>query len=468
MPTMRVLAYLRRKGPAPGAILGTLLALHPVVAQVREAQPGGPPGEGVPALVRVTFITETRGAPGFFVFDHKLIPDYRPKIYGFFPATGVVLDEKDHVLSFLGYRWVDIHGSNLRTEITTLEGRKHPARLVGIDQSLGVAVVQADAAGLKRTPLCVNCEIRPDEIVVVPVFERMGSPAEFQRAKIVGIAAGERASRGARRITLSNPLRGFGEPLLNRARQVLGFIAEGDLFFPISQLLTSAEKVLQAGGDIRTGWLGVYVEVEDPELRSEGGVKIKSVENGSPAHKAGLLPGDVLRTWNGREIGDAREFIRTVQETPVGSQASVGILRQGVPVTVTALIEARRPQPQPERFVFSFPDPAATQGMAATGEAGTAGPGVLGIETVSLTPRLAEMLNLRSRRGLLVADVEFQKVFGRAGVEVGDVITAVDGRPIASPGAFISHVQSRGPGAKVILKLLRGGEERIVTVHLPK
>jgi len=462
MAAMRVLAYLRRRG----TILGALLALQPAVAQVREAQPGGPPGEGAPALVRVTFITETRGAPGFFVFDHKLIPDYRPKIYGFFPATGIVLDEKDHVLSFLGYRWVDIHGSNLRTEVTTLEGRKHPARLVGIDQSLGVAVVHADGAGLKRTPLCANCEIRPDEIVVIPVFERVGSPAEFQRARIVGVAAGERAGRGARRITLSNPLRGFGEPLLNRARQVLGFIADGDLFFPISQLLTSAEKVLQAGGDIRTGWLGVYVEVEDPELRAEGGVKIKSVENGSPAHKAGLLPGDILRTWNGREISDAREFIRTVQETPVGSQASVGILRQGSRMTLTALIEARRPQPQPERFVFSFPDPDGAQGTAATGEAGAAAQTMLGIETVSLTPRLAEILNMRAQRGLLVTDVEFQRMFGRAGVEVGDVITAVDGRPIASPAAFISHLQTRGPGAKVVLKLLRGGAERTIIVQL--
>lgn len=466
MSAMEAAVHLRRKGSVPGAILGALLALQPVAAQVREAPSSVPPGEGAPALVRVTFITETLGAPGFFVFDHKLIPNYRPKIYGFFPATGIVLDEKDHVLSFLGYRWVDIHGSNLRTEITTLEGRKHPAKLIGIDQSLGVAVVRADGAGLRRTPLCVSCEIRPDEIVVVPVFERMGSPAEFQRARIVGIAAGERAGRGAQRITLSNPLRGFGEPLLNRARQVLGFIAEGDLFFPISQLLTSAEKVLQAGGDIRTGWLGVYVEVEDSELRAEGGVKIKSVENGSPAHKAGLLPGDVLRTWNGREISDAREFIRAVQETPVGAQASVGLLRQGIPVTVTAQIEARRPQPQPERFVFSFPDPAGMQGMAATGAAGTAAQGMLGIETVSLTPRLAEMLNLRAQHGLLVADVEFQRAFGRAGIEVGDVITAVDGRPVASPAAFIAHMQSRGPGAKVILKVLRGAQQRTVTVQL--
>ncbi len=309
----------RRSSPLWGALLGAALSLQPGAAQVRGTQSGAQRVEGAPSLVRVVFITETRGAPGFFVFDHRLIPDYRPKIYGFFPATGVVLDDKDHVLSFLGYRWVDIHGANLRTEVTTLEGRKHPARLIGIDQSLGVAVVHADGAGLNRTPLCADCEIRPDEVVVVPVFERAGSPVEFQSARIVEVAAGGRAGRGARQITLSSPLRGFGEPLLNRARQVLGFIADRDLFFPISQLLTSAERVLQAGGDIRTGWLGVYVEVEDPELRAEGGVRIKSIENGSPAHRAGLLPGDVLRTWNGREIDDAREFIRAVQETPVGS-----------------------------------------------------------------------------------------------------------------------------------------------------
>ncbi len=135
-------------------------------------------------------------------------------------------------------------------------------------------------------------------------------------------------------------------------------------------------------------------------------------------------------------------------------------------MTLTARIEARRPQPEPGRFLFSFPDPAATQ-EAAAAEVGAFPQAVLGIQTVSLTPKLAEMLNLREHRGILVADVELRKVRGRMELEVGDVILSVDGRPVESPAAFASHLRSRRPGAKVALKLIRGGEERLVTIQLP-
>jgi serine protease Do len=445
-----------------------VLTLAPVLSSAQEAQPGRAPVDGASTLVRVTLITETRGAPGLFVVNDKLIPDYRPKIYGFFPATGVVIDDDGHVLSYLGYRWIDLQGARPRAEVISLEGEKHPAKLIGIDQSLGVAVVRAGGARLKRTPICPQCEIRPDETVVVPVFEKMGMPAEFQLARIVNVGSGgDAASGGAWQISLSREFKGFGEPLLNRDHQVLGFIAENDLFFPISQFLTSAERVLRAGGDIRTGWLGVYVEVEDPGLRADAGVRIKSIENDSPASKAGLLPGDVLRTWNGREINDEREFIRTVQETPIGSKASIGILRQGKPMTLTALVEARKPQPVPEKFVFSFPETMNRQDLTAVGEGHAAQLAVLGVDTVPLTPKLAEVLNIPVRGGLLVANVDLQKIFDQAGVQVGDVITLVDGQPIVTSAGFLSHLQSRGPGARVILKLLRKGEERVISIRLP-
>jgi serine protease Do len=274
------------------------------------------------------------------------------------------------------------------------------------------------------------------------------------------------SGRGGWQVNLSRPLQDFGEPLLNRERQVLGFIAERELFYPISQLLNSAEKVMRAGGDIRTGWLGVYVEVDEAQSSAQiaGAIRVSRVEEGGPASKAGLMPGDILKKWNGREVENAWDFIRNVQDTPVGSQAAVEVLRQGRPLTLTALIEARKPQPVQERFVFSFPETAEPRPPA---DISVQTLEVFGIDTLALTPQLARSLRLPVQSGLLVSDVELRQAFDKAGVQVGDVIVLVDGRPVASPAYFYSHMQSRGSGARLLLKLLRRGEERTTTIQLP-
>ena len=56
---------------------------------------------------------------------------------------------------------------------------------------------------------------------------------------------------------------------------MLGFVAENDLFYPISQLMTSAERIVREGGDIRTGWLGVFVDVEDAQGAAGVGARVR-------------------------------------------------------------------------------------------------------------------------------------------------------------------------------------------------
>jgi len=445
-----------------------LLLLAPAISRSQTPDAAFVPADAASTLARVTFVTETQGTPGHFVFDGRLISDYRPKIYRVYPTTGVVLDERGHVLSFLGYRWVDLQGTEPRIEVSTVGGEKSPGRLIGIDQSLGVAVVRSEGRQVKVTPLCTKCEIRPDETVFVPVLDKMGA-AEYQTVRIVDIGTVPgMGSAGMWRINLSRPLDETGKPLLNSARQVLGYIANGELFYPISQLLTSAEKVLQAGGDIRTGWLGIYVEMQqEPSLPAVAGVKIKDVERESPAEKSGLIAGDLLRSWNGRKIGDARNFIRMVQNTPIGSQVSFEILRNGKALVLSALIEARKPRSMQERFVFSFPEGSLAEGSGAAGGFGATPQALWGIDTIALTPKLAEVFRIPIRSGLLVSDIRLQQAFDQAGVEVGDVILQADGRPVTDPGAFYTLIHSLGPGAQVTLKLYRKGAERLTTIRIP-
>lgn len=80
------------------------------------------------SLVRVNIIrTITDPGPGETVsINGQKISNYRPKIIHMFPSTGVVIDDKRHVLIFLGYRWIDVQGEPRRIDIVTSRGERFP------------------------------------------------------------------------------------------------------------------------------------------------------------------------------------------------------------------------------------------------------------------------------------------------------------------------------------------------------
>ncbi len=125
--------------------------------------------ESVTTLVRVNIIVETRGAKNTVQINGKQIANYSPVIIRDFPSIGIVLDHQNHILTYLGYRWVDIHEGNARIVVTAAKGQKWGGKLVGIDQSNGVAVIQLLEGKLQKTPVCVQCEIKDGVMVMAPI-----------------------------------------------------------------------------------------------------------------------------------------------------------------------------------------------------------------------------------------------------------------------------------------------------------
>ncbi len=430
-------------------------------------------------LVRVNITTETRGPAEPIVINGRRIPDYRPKIIHVFPSTGVVMDDSNHVLTFLGYRWVDLQQTDPRVDIITGKGEQYKGKLVGIDHVLGVAVVSSSSGKLKKTLVCRGCEIRGGDTVIAPVFESAGE-SQFLDAQILSVGEGQAASvSGSWNITINRKLPGIGEVLLDPKFRVLGFVASQQpsrddpmglrtVAYPIADLLASAEKIIRAGGNIRNGWLGVYLD--DPPRPSAAGVRIKDVMGDSPAQKAGVRPQDPSVKWNGQEIRDEWQFIRMVQESPVGSKVSLSIQRSGKPVGLQAMIQPRQVVEKPGKFVFSFPDRVqqADSGYGSDWTDPGVEPAWSGIETAPLTSQLAAFFQIPGQSGVLVLDVDSSTPFSRAGVQAGDVILTVDGQVVDSPQTFFAHLKMHSRNAQqVMLKMLRKGVERIATIQLP-
>lgn len=221
--------------------------------------------------------------------------------------------------------------------------------------------------------------------------------------------------------------------------------------------------------DGRGSRLGVMVrDLEAAEVTAAvpGGVKIDDVDRDSPAEKAGLRAGDVIAEFDGERVRSARQFTRLVQETPVGRQVTMAVLRDGTRQTVTATPEARGPSwtvdldgdrlrrevergmrgldglPEfgmnPPAFDFRF-DP----------DAWSTGRGRLGVTLQTLTDQLAQYFGA-SDGGALVTSVVEGSPAEKAGLKAGDVITSVNGEAVRDAGDVMSQVRRASADAVTI------------------
>jgi serine protease Do len=428
-------------------------------------------GATKPVLVRVNIISEIRGVKETVEINGKPIADYSPTISQIYPSTGIVLDHT-HVLAFLGYRWIDIQDRDPRIEIFTDDGQKWEGKLIGIDQKNRVGVIQVLSGKLRETPVCPKCEVRDGITVMAPAVDGPSLP-QYKEAQIlsVGTWPGIPEESGWK-MAMNRAFPDIGLPIFTKDLRVLGFVASQDpmgmqTVYPISQLLSSAEKILKTKGDIRAGWLGIYAV--DARPAKSYGVVINDVEPDSPAAKAGLLAGDLLVKFKGKQISDTRQFVYLVEDTSIGSKAKLDLIRQGNPMTVFATIEARRPRQNPLRLSFNLPGTFGRMAANVIPEPQSPRSRMLiGLETLLFTPSLADAMQMPGQTGLLVTDVVREMPADRAGVLVGDIITSIDDRPIVDPINFASYLMSRDWSAPLILKVLRKGVERTVTVHVPE
>lgn len=453
------------------ALLCILLGWAPA-AFAQEAREAGA------GLVVVRITTEAGGGAGSIVVDGKTLQGYSPKIVQVFPATGVVMDDQNHVLAYLGYRWVQMQRQKTTIEVITVEGLKHPGRLIGIDQNLGVAVVQALGDKLQKTPMCIRCEVRDGKMVITPLYRESGGTA-FQSTQVLSVTHGHAAAEeGVWSLRVSRPLAGAGEPLLDAQDRVLGFVASqkpsrddpsgvATVVYPLSQVLPSAQKILRRGGDVRTGWLGVYID-DAPEFTGPG-VPIDRVEEGGPAYKAGLRGGDVVLRYDGKSVSGSRQFIRLVQESAAGSRVPIAVRREGRDLTLQATIEPRRPPSQVGPFEFRLPEVMRLDAWRAAAQ----GSGWIelgawaGAEAIPLSQQMAAFLSIPGRSGVLVLNVLPEQGFASAGIQAGDVIVSVDDRKVENPQSLATYVKSKLGQSAVAIRVLRKGAEFTTRVAFP-
>ena len=203
-------------------------------------------------------------------------------------------------------------------------------------------------------------------------------------------------------------------------------------------------KQLQTQGRVTRARLGVRIQEITPELaqsfglESTTGVLVASVEPGSPAQKAGLMPGDVILKYNNETIDSAIKLPRLVTASKPGTPATLEIWRKGAKQQVSAILGEL---------------PAETT-VRKSGALPELRPNTLGLVLSELPPAQRKALGIEY--GLLVEDVQGEAA--QTQVRPGDIIIAVNQAPLTSLAQFEQMLTQQKAGSTVALLVRRSDD----------
>jgi S1-C subfamily serine protease len=184
------------------------------------------------------------------------------------------------------------------------------------------------------------------------------------------------------------------------------------------------------------GYLGVGAQDITPErakalnLKDTSGIEVTNLVEESPASKAGLRIHDLILDANGQKVESWQQFVEFIADKSPGTKVNLLISRNGVKQTMTATLTLRPAEivatPVPPGFVTLSPEDLkgliAAQSAVETPQ--------IGFICTELMPQLAEFFGAIG--GVLVESVTAGTAAGRAGLKAGDVISKVNGLPIAN------------------------------------
>src|ERR1700683_1958149 len=365
------------------------------------------------------------------------------------PSRGV---GSGFIVSSDGYVLTNAHVVADASEVTVTltDRREFPAKVVGIDKASDVALIKIAATGLPTVRLGDPSKIRPGQWAIA-----IGSPFGFENSVTAGVvsAVGRPLpdDSGSSFVTYIqtdaavNP-GNSGGPLFNIDGQGIGINAQiysrtggymGMSFaIPIDVALNVRDQLMKTGKVSRSR-IGVSAQDINQQLALTFGLNIphgalvSSVEPQGPGEHAGLKPGDVITSVNGKYIEHSYDLPSVISQLPPGSEAHLGIWhdRKATEVIVkTVMLEDTPPQ-------------AARNGAQDGG-------GALGLAVRPLDP--SEQKELHTRGRLVVEDVSGPAL--AAGLQAGDVVLGVNGAGVTTVAELKREVARAGHSVALLIQ----------------
>jgi serine protease Do len=305
--------------------------------------------------------------------------------------------------------------------------REFSAKVLGSDPKTDVAVLKIDAKNLPVVPIGSARDLKVGEWVLA-----IGSPFGFENSVTAGVVSAKGRSLPddafvpfIQTDVAVNP-GNSGGPLFNARGEVVGINSQiyshtggyQGLSFAIPiDLATKVKDQIVATGKASHARLGVAIQevnqtlAESFKLDKPEGALVANVEPGSPADKAGMKTGDVIRKVDGQPIVSSGDLPALIGQAAPGQKVSIEVWRQG----------------KSEELTAKLADASEKTARLAKADQ-SVGKGKLGLALRPLQPKESREAGVQG--GLLIEDA--QGPAAQAGVQAGDVLVAVNGTPVRS------------------------------------
>ena len=424
--------------------------------------------ESVVTITTTNTVQMDKDVQNFYRYWGRDIPDeYESKSLG----SGVIVDEKNAYIVTNHHVIFDERAQKPVEEIKVqlLDKRIFEATVIGLDKATDLAVLQIEASNIKAVELGDSEKVRVGEWVLA-----IGSP--FSASLSHTVTAGIVSALGRNDVMNNlNTYQNFiqtdaainpgnsGGALLNMKGQLIGInaaIASGGgranagIGFAIPSIMVKKvmNDLIDKGYVVRS-FLGIYMQdinedlYEALNLQTRNGAIVSDIVDDSPASKSGLVEGDVIVSFEGKEISNGSELKNLVSSTDPGSRVKLGIYRDNKKKNIFVTLEER------EDIVATTTNVNYEFGLLLEN------PNEDLINKYKLNEK-----NPSNIQGVIVTGVEDNSPAEEAGLQEGDIITRVGRKKIYSTKDFLSEMSKFDDESKVLFLVKRGSSSRFITL----
>jgi serine protease Do len=337
-----------------------------------------------------------------------------------------------------------------------------PARVIGVDKATDLAVIKIEST----TPLPTVKMGNSDEAQVGDWVEAIGSPFALAQTVTAGIISAknrtiEPGASGQFQHFIQtdaaiNP-GNSGGPLLDMNGNVIGVNTaiytqsagyQGIGFaMPANTVVAVYNDLISPDHKVTRGSIGIQFRegLSNAVNRVYGfknGVLVQEVQSGGPADKAGLKPGDIIVTIDGRQVKDGDDLVNEIASRKPGSTARLGYLREGKPADTAVTIGDR------DKVFADLGNPQTSQNPESSGDASET---KLGIAVRDVSPSVAAKIHAS---GVEIESVRTGSFGDLQGLEPGLIITRVNRQPTPNHEQFEAIVAKLKSGDDVVFEVL--------------